>query len=100
MLSLALAGLPAVQPWSPTRVRAATVSAFPSPPESLGPANAPAGWELEGTLCEAQNTETGVVWECPLLVPLDPIPRHLRAPSKQVGLRSSVLGLVGCARQP
>ncbi|KAL4420475.1 hypothetical protein ABPG75_010131 [Micractinium tetrahymenae] len=42
------------------------------------------GWELEGTLCEAQNTDTGVVWECPLLVALDPVPRHLRAPAKQL----------------
>ena len=43
-----------------------------------------AGWELEGTLCEASNTDTGVVWECPLLVPLDPVPRSLRAPAKKV----------------
>ena len=94
------------------------------------PSPARAGWELEGTLCEASNTDTGVVWcaleqgagpaggllgawprglmapctrpaqrlpphtltrplpcaaspslprECPLLVPLDPVPRALRA---------------------
>ncbi|EFN52585.1 hypothetical protein CHLNCDRAFT_58794 [Chlorella variabilis] len=42
------------------------------------------GWELEGTLCEASNTDTGVVWECPLLVPLDPVPRSQRAPSRHV----------------
>jgi sucrose-6-phosphate hydrolase SacC (GH32 family) len=38
-----------------------------------------AGWELEGTLCEGSSVDTGVVWECPLLVPLAPVPLHLRA---------------------
>ncbi|KAL4855527.1 Acid beta-fructofuranosidase 4 [Chlorella vulgaris] len=50
------------------------------------------GWELEGTLCEAPNTETGVVWECPLLVPMDPVPHALRAPHKHVPPGWLVLG--------
>lgn len=52
---------------------------------TLPPTHSPdcAGWELEGTLCEAANTDTGVVWECPLLVPLDPVARALRAPSRR-----------------
>lgn len=38
------------------------------------------GWDFEGTLCEGSSEDTGVVWECPLLVPLLPLPVHLRSP--------------------
>ena len=29
-----------------------------------------AGWRYDGMLCEADNTETGAMWECPLLLEL------------------------------
>lgn len=29
-----------------------------------------AGWRFDGMLCEADNTETGAMWECPLLLEL------------------------------
>jgi len=29
------------------------------------------GWELDGLLCSGSSEDTGVVWECPLLIPLD-----------------------------
>ena len=37
------------------------------------------GWELEGTLCEGTIEDSGVVWECPRLVPLLPVPSHQRS---------------------
>lgn len=37
------------------------------------------GWELEGTLCEGTIEDSGVVWECPLLVPLLPVPPQQRS---------------------
>ena len=40
------------------------------------------GWELRGLLCEGCADDTGVVWECPLLVPLKYVPSSLRAPSR------------------
>lgn len=39
-------------------------------------------WELEGQLCEGLSEDTGVVWECPILVPLLPVPQALRAPKQ------------------
>ena len=39
------------------------------------------GWELEGTLCEGNSEDTGVVWECPVLVPLLPVPHNQRTKS-------------------
>lgn len=30
----------------------------------------PAGWRFDGMLCQADNTETGAMWECPLLLEL------------------------------
>ena len=74
------------------RVRTGIAPCHPTPPRHASHLScercslAPTGWELEGTLCEASNTDTGVVWECPLLVPLDPVPRTLRAPAKQASL--------------
>lgn len=37
------------------------------------PADGPgsAGWKFEGWLCEAANVDTGLMWECPLLAPLE-----------------------------
>lgn len=40
------------------------------------------GWELEGTLCEGSSEDTGVVWECPVLVPLLPVPHTHRSKTK------------------
>jgi len=37
------------------------------------------GWELEGTLCEGTIEDSGVVWECPLLIPLLPVPPQQRS---------------------
>lgn len=37
------------------------------------------GWELVGQLCTAPTTETGVVWECPLLVPLAVVSEKLKS---------------------
>lgn len=31
------------------------------------------GWELEGQLCVGKSLDTGIVWECPLLVPLSEV---------------------------
>jgi sucrose-6-phosphate hydrolase SacC (GH32 family) len=36
------------------------------------------GWSYEGMLCEGTIEDSGVVWECPLLVPLLPVPKKLR----------------------
>lgn len=36
------------------------------------------GWSYEGMLCEGAIEDSGVVWECPLLVPLLPVPPPLR----------------------
>lgn len=41
------------------------------------------GWILEGLLCEGCADDTGVVWECPLLVPLSKLPQHLKAPNRR-----------------
>lgn len=30
-----------------------------------------AGWQFEGWLCEAKDVDTGLMWECPLLAPLE-----------------------------
>ena len=40
-------------------------------------------WELLGLLCEGVADDTGVVWECPLLVPLKKIPKGLRAATRR-----------------
>lgn len=37
---------------------------------SLWHSNYHAGWRYDGMLCEADNTETGAMWECPLLLEL------------------------------
>ena len=34
----------------------------------------PAGWRYDGLLCEADNTDTGAMWECPLLFELEKRP--------------------------
>ena len=33
-----------------------------------------AGWRYESMLCEADNVDTGVMWECPLLLELQQAP--------------------------
>lgn len=33
-----------------------------------------AGWRFEGMLCEADDIDTGAMWECPLLVALPRVP--------------------------
>ena len=48
------------------------------------------GWELEGLLCAAATIDTGAVWECPLLVPLAPLPRSPRPAGKHVSERVRV----------
>lgn len=35
-------------------------------------------WELLGLLCEGIADDTGVVWECPLIVPLKKLPQELK----------------------
>lgn len=35
-------------------------------------------WKLLGMLCEGIADDTGVVWECPLIVPLKKVPKELR----------------------
>ncbi|KAK9813362.1 hypothetical protein WJX73_002296 [Symbiochloris irregularis] len=40
------------------------------------------GWRFEGWLCEAETADTGLMWECPLLAPLDFVkesPLHRRS---------------------
>ena len=37
-----------------------------------------AGWRYDGMLCEADNVETGAMWECPLLARLEIVPEHAR----------------------
>lgn len=32
------------------------------------------GWRYDGLLCEADNTDTGAMWECPLLFELEKRP--------------------------
>ncbi|KAG2484235.1 hypothetical protein HYH03_016970 [Edaphochlamys debaryana] len=36
--------------------------------------HAPAGWRFEGHLCSWPNPGTGICWECPFLVQLQPLP--------------------------
>jgi sucrose-6-phosphate hydrolase SacC (GH32 family) len=40
-------------------------------------------WELQGLLCEGCADDTGVVWECPLLVPLRKLPKDLWATNRR-----------------
>jgi sucrose-6-phosphate hydrolase SacC (GH32 family) len=37
-----------------------------------------AEWEYDGMLCVAANTDTGAMWECPLLLELQELPDVLR----------------------
>lgn len=34
------------------------------------------GWRFDGMLCEADNADAGLMWECPILLQLNRIPEH------------------------
>lgn len=38
----------------------------------------PAEWEYDGMLCVADTTDTGAMWECPLLLELQELPDSVR----------------------
>ena len=44
-----------------------------------------AGWRFDGMLCEADNTETGAMWECPLLLELTQTQANPKAPAQATG---------------
>lgn len=56
------------------------------------------GWSYEGMLCEGAIEDSGVVWECPLLVPLLPVPKNLR-PFRQDDPPRWLLGSSTAAQQ-
>ena len=44
-----------------------------------------AGWRFDGMLCEADNTETGAMWECPLLLELTQTQANPKAAAQTTG---------------
>lgn len=44
-----------------------------------------AGWRFDGMLCEANNTETGAMWECPLLLELTQTQASPKASAQTTG---------------
>lgn len=44
-----------------------------------------AGWRFDGMLCEADNTETGAMWECPLLLELTQTQADPKASAQATG---------------
>lgn len=39
------------------------------------------GWRFDGMLCEAEDLDTGAMWECPLLIQLNRVPTVSRQAS-------------------
>lgn len=41
------------------------------------------GWRYDGMLCEAEDLDTGAMWECPLLIQLNRVPQHAHRQSEE-----------------
>lgn len=60
--------------YSPRKILSARLAGGRSSMHPDGVSGLDAGWRFEGLLCEADDIDTGAMWECPLMVALPRLP--------------------------